>query len=55
VVANFRNRISMQQNEKSWHGVSEASAPFFLCGGGLGGVFLALPTKARRILCFDSL
>jgi hypothetical protein len=52
VVANFRNRISMQQNEKSWHGVSEASAPFFFVWRGVGRCFFGLAYQGKEdIVC----
>jgi hypothetical protein len=39
VTANFRNRISMERNEKSCHGVKVP--PFFLVVGGEGGLFFS--------------
>ncbi len=39
MAVNFRNRISMQPNEKLCHGVK--GPPFFLVCGGRGGFFLS--------------
>jgi hypothetical protein len=51
VTANFRNRISMERNEKSCHGVKVP--PFFLVVSGEGGLFFSV-VLVWRVDCLST-